>query len=78
MIVCSCLGVSSSEIEELVEDGVDTVAAVGGACGAGTDCGACRTQVAEIIAVTRLLARKSCRGSCVAASEPISEGAFSP
>jgi bacterioferritin-associated ferredoxin len=60
MIVCSCLAVSSDEIEELVEDGVDTVAAVSAACGAGTDCGSCRQQIAEIIAVSRLLGHRPC------------------
>lgn len=69
MIVCSCLAVSSAEIEELVEDGIDTVTAVSDACGAGSDCGACRTQLAELIAVTRLLARKSCRAPCLPPSD---------
>jgi bacterioferritin-associated ferredoxin len=76
MIVCSCLAVSSAEIEELVEDGIDTVTAVSAACGAGTDCGACRAQVAELIAVTRLLGRKSCPAPCLAPSDQMAEGAY--
>jgi bacterioferritin-associated ferredoxin len=60
MIVCSCFAVSADDVEELVEEGADTVAAVSAACGAGADCGACREQVAEIIAVARLLARRPC------------------
>jgi hypothetical protein len=39
MIVCSCFAVSSADVEELVQDGADTVAAVSAACRAGTDCG---------------------------------------
>jgi bacterioferritin-associated ferredoxin len=76
MIVCSCFAVCSREIEELVDEGIDTVAAVGAACGAGSDCGACRTQLAELIAVTRLLARQSCRAPSAAAPEQVAESAF--
>jgi bacterioferritin-associated ferredoxin len=76
MIVCSCFAVTSAEVEELVEDGADTVAAVSAACGAGTDCGACRAQLTEIIAVNRLLARRSCRAPIFAPSDQTSEGAF--
>ena len=64
MIVCSCFAVSSSELEALVESGADTVEAVGAACGAGTDCGACRAEVAELIAVGRLVARRGARACC--------------
>jgi bacterioferritin-associated ferredoxin len=60
MIVCSCFAVSVDDVEQLVEEGSDTVAAVSDACGAGADCGACREQVAEIIAVARLLGRRAC------------------
>jgi len=60
MIVCSCFAVSANDVEQLVEEGADTVAAVSAACGAGADCGACREQVAEIIAVARLLGRRAC------------------
>jgi len=49
MIVCLCHGVDESEIKELVEEGADSLAAVGRACGAGTDCGACRGQIEAII-----------------------------
>lgn len=76
MIVCSCFAVSASEVEELVEEGAHTVAAVSAACRAGTDCGACRTQLAEIIAVGRLLAQRPCRSQCFAAPEHAPESAF--
>jgi len=69
MIVCSCFAVSATEVEALVEEGAATVAEVSAACGAGTDCGACRAQLAEIIAVGRLLARKPCRAACFASSD---------
>ena len=76
MIVCSCFAVSSDEIEELVEEGADTVAAVASSCGAGTDCGACRQQVAEIIAVSRLLGRRPCPRAAAATADQPSEGAY--
>jgi bacterioferritin-associated ferredoxin len=76
MIVCSCFGVTAADVEELVEEGAATVAAVSAACGAGTDCGACRAQVAEIIAVGRLLARRSCPAPCFASAEHAPESAF--
>jgi bacterioferritin-associated ferredoxin len=76
MIVCSCFAVSAARVEELVEEGADTVAAVSAACRAGTDCGACRTQLAEIIAVGRLLARRPCRAACYAPSDHAPESVF--
>jgi len=76
MIVCSCFGISSADIEELVEDGVDTVAAVSACCGAGSDCGACHAQLTEIIAVSRLVARRSCRAPSYAPSQHAPERAF--
>ena len=75
MIVCSCFAVSAAEVEALVEEGADTVAEVSVACGAGTDCGACRAQLAEIIAVGRLLARKPCRATCFTTAEHAPESA---
>jgi bacterioferritin-associated ferredoxin len=76
MIVCSCLAVSAAEVEELVEEGADSVSAVSAACGAGTDCGACRTQLAEIIAVGRLVAHRPCRSQCFASPEQAPESAY--
>jgi bacterioferritin-associated ferredoxin len=49
MIVCVCRGVSESQVEAVVTAGVKTVDQVSRACGAGSDCGACRFMVAEIV-----------------------------
>jgi bacterioferritin-associated ferredoxin len=76
MIVCSCFAVTADELEQLVEDGADTVAAVRAACGAGSDCGACHEQVNEIIAVSRLLGGRTCPALRLASSEHASEGAY--
>jgi len=76
MIVCSCFGVTAADVEDLVEEGADTVAAVSAVCRAGSDCGACRAQLGEIIAVTRLLARKRCRAACFAPQDHAPESAY--
>ena len=49
MIVCVCRGVSESQVEAVVTSGARTVDQVSRACGAGSDCGACRFMVAEIV-----------------------------
>jgi bacterioferritin-associated ferredoxin len=49
MIVCVCRGVSESQVEAVVTAGAKTVDHVSRACGAGSDCGACRFMVAEIV-----------------------------
>lgn len=49
MIVCVCKGVSCSRIRTLIAEGVESVEAVGEACGAGTDCGSCRCAIEEMI-----------------------------
>jgi bacterioferritin-associated ferredoxin len=53
MIVCLCKNVCERRIRELARAGAETVGAVGRACGAGTDCGACRDQIAELCAEAR-------------------------
>jgi bacterioferritin-associated ferredoxin len=49
MIVCVCRGVSERQVEAVVGEGATTADQVAQACGAGTDCGACRFMVAEIV-----------------------------
>ncbi|MEN0088202.1 MAG: nitrate reductase [Pseudomonadota bacterium] len=55
-IICSCMGVGSIQIADAVANGAFTVDAVGAACGAGTNCGSCRAEVAEIINANQLIA----------------------
>ena len=47
MIVCCCKRVSDRTIDQLARAGHDSVEAIGRACGAGTDCGACRCEIEE-------------------------------
>lgn len=47
--VCACFGVGANEIAAAVGRGCATVAAVGAATGAGTNCGSCRAEIRNII-----------------------------
>ncbi len=50
MIVCLCKGISDRTLEKIIDEGADSVAAVGRRCGAGTDCGSCKRHIAEMVA----------------------------
>lgn len=52
MIVCLCKGVSNHTIQREVRKGARTVGAVARCCQAGTGCGACVTQIRDMIAAT--------------------------
>jgi bacterioferritin-associated ferredoxin len=58
MIVCSCLGVFERTVNRAIDAGAVTVEAVGRACGAGTDCGACHELIDDLIA-SRMLVRQA-------------------
>lgn len=58
-IVCSCFSVGSKEIELAISNGCTTIAAVGKACKAGTNCGSCQCEISGLIASVRLLSEKS-------------------
>jgi bacterioferritin-associated ferredoxin len=53
MIVCICRNVCEGTIRRAIGAGATTVGAVGAHCGAGTDCGSCRRDVALLIADER-------------------------
>lgn len=48
-IVCSCFSVGSNEIAAAIEGGHMTLAAIGTALNAGTNCGSCRAEIQQII-----------------------------
>ena len=50
MFVCICRAVTLSRVTAVVETGAANVDAVEAACGAGGDCGSCRSEIASIIA----------------------------
>jgi assimilatory nitrate reductase catalytic subunit len=47
--VCACFAVGANEIAAAVANGCSTVAAVGAATHAGTNCGSCRAEIRNII-----------------------------
>lgn len=48
-MVCICHGIGEKQILAAVHDGASTVAAVGKACAAGTNCGSCRPAIARML-----------------------------
>ena len=48
-IVCSCFGVGANQIAQAVRGGCTSVAAIGAALHAGTNCGSCRAEIRVII-----------------------------
>lgn len=49
MYVCMCEAVTDHEIRKAVEDGASSVAEVMACTRAGTRCGACRSEIAQIV-----------------------------
>jgi len=52
-MVCACLKVGARAIDTAIAAGAATVDAVGGATGAGTNCGSCRPELSRMIAANR-------------------------
>ncbi|MBL8744474.1 MAG: (2Fe-2S)-binding protein [Myxococcales bacterium] len=50
MYVCCCLGVNDKAIKAAIAEGATTVEAVTELTCAGSECGSCRPEIAEIIA----------------------------
>jgi len=49
MIVCFCRGLDERDLRQVVAAGAFTVEDVAAACGAATDCGACREVVEDVV-----------------------------
>jgi bacterioferritin-associated ferredoxin len=45
MIVCICNNVKSKDIDAAIEDGANTIDAIGESTGAGTCCGKCQFKI---------------------------------
>lgn len=52
MLVCLCKVVSERQVLSAILAGADTVAEIERRTQAGTDCGACREKIAEILEAT--------------------------
>ena len=48
-IICSCMGVGINEIRYAVSQGCSTVSEIGKMCGAGTNCGSCKSEIGGIL-----------------------------
>ena len=48
-LVCQCRAVSEEDIRQSIKAGALSVAAVGVRCGAGTECGSCRPEIAALL-----------------------------
>lgn len=58
--LCSCFGIGVNEILTAIETGrLASVAAVGAALGAGTNCGSCKPEIAALLAATRLATQEA-------------------
>ncbi|MDE0136539.1 MAG: (2Fe-2S)-binding protein [Acidimicrobiaceae bacterium] len=49
MIVCQCLATNEATIRYFATNGAATVADIGRACGAGTDCGSCLAMITAVL-----------------------------
>jgi bacterioferritin-associated ferredoxin len=50
MLVCLCRGVCDRKVRATIREGAKSCSEVGSACGAGTDCGACRPMIRKMLA----------------------------
>ena len=48
-IICSCEQVGANEIRAAVQQGANDINAIGAACGAGTNCGSCRSELKSFL-----------------------------
>jgi bacterioferritin-associated ferredoxin len=57
MIVCLCKGVNDRRIREEIRAGARSVAEIRQSCSAGSDCGACITQIRQLLGTVAAAAR---------------------
>ncbi len=58
--LCSCFGIGVNQILTAIETGrLESVAAVGAALGAGTNCGSCQPEIAALLAGARLASKEA-------------------
>lgn len=49
MFVCICRGVTEDEVNGYLDDGADSVDAIGDRCGAGEGCGTCLDRLGQMV-----------------------------
>jgi bacterioferritin-associated ferredoxin len=60
MFVCLCHVTTDSEIRRAIERGARTVDDIGDVCGAGTGCGACRSQIHDLLEAAGRRCERAC------------------
>lgn len=53
MIVCQCKGTTEATVRKAIRAGASSVAEIGCACLAGTDCGGCHETLVKILSSER-------------------------
>lgn len=48
-VICTCTGTTKAQIQELIDNGMDTAEKIAYQTGAGTGCGACDYLIAELL-----------------------------
>ncbi|WNG34884.1 (2Fe-2S)-binding protein [Archangium minus] len=78
MIVCLCYVVSDRTIRARISEGVETVDDLGRACGAGTGCGGCKSQLAQLLMEARqgTCGRSTSREGCTGIPLPLVSAAL--
>jgi len=61
MIVCHCFCVSDREIRSCAREGATDLADIGRSCGAGTGCGGCRPEIANIVDAEQVGSRRAAK-----------------
>jgi len=51
-IICDCTGTTSQKIQQLIDDGADTLEQIAKATGASTGCGACDILILAMLETT--------------------------
>lgn len=49
-VICTCTGTTKEKVEQLIEQGADTVDKISSATGANTGCGSCDILILELLA----------------------------
>jgi bacterioferritin-associated ferredoxin len=78
MILCLCKGVSDRVVRLAVATGATTIDGVAARCGAGTDCGACRHAIRDLIQDMHQSAATSAQGVVERACCENESGATAP
>ena len=75
MFVCLCRGITAKKVLNVIQDGACTVDQVTACCGAGGDCGSCKTTIARMIREERVAESNREALSCAEAAPAVDAAA---